>query len=65
MTKYEIPCDAIWLDIEYTDSKKYFTWNKETFPEAKKLLEELKKEGRKLITIIDPHIKKDETYFVY
>ena len=65
MTKHEIPCDAIWLDIEYTDSKKYFTWDQETFPEAKKMLETLEKEGRKLVTIIDPHIKKDDDYFVY
>lgn len=57
LNKFEIPCDAIWLDIEYSDSRKYFTWNKETFPNAKLLLENLIKEGRKLITIIDPHIK--------
>ncbi len=37
-TKYEIPCDSIWLDIEYTDGKRYYTWNKETFPDAKKML---------------------------
>jgi alpha 1,3-glucosidase len=65
MSLHKIPCDAIWLDIEYTNEKKYFTWNKETFPKAKEMLETLLKEGRKLITIIDPHIKKDDKYFVY
>jgi alpha 1,3-glucosidase len=24
---HKIPCDAIWLDIEYSNEKKYFTWN--------------------------------------
>ena len=35
MTNNEIPCDAVWLDIEYTDSKKYFTWDEKTFPLGK------------------------------
>lgn len=26
-----IPLDTVWLDIEYTDGKKYFTWNKNSF----------------------------------
>jgi alpha-glucosidase (family GH31 glycosyl hydrolase) len=25
--KHNIPCDASWFDIEYTNEKKYFTWN--------------------------------------
>lgn len=29
------------------------------------MLDSLVSEGRKLVTIIDPHIKKDEEYFVY
>jgi alpha 1,3-glucosidase len=65
MTAHNIPCDSIWLDIEYTEHKKYFTWDHNTFPKAKEMLAELIKEGRKLVTIIDPHIKKDEEYFLY
>lgn len=29
------------------------------------MLDTLVKEGRKLVTIIDPHVKKDDDYFVY
>ena len=65
MKQHRIPCDTVWLDIEYTEEKKYFTWDHKTFPKAKAMLEELVKEGRKLVTIIDPHIKKDEEYFAY
>jgi len=65
MTEHSIPCDSIWLDIEYTENKKYFTWDHSTFPKAKEMLAEFVKEGRKLVTIIDPHIKKDEEYFLY
>lgn len=32
---------------------------------AKKLLESLVGAGRKLVTIIDPHVKKEEDYFMY
>ena len=65
MTKHSIPCDSIWLDIEYTQDKKYFTWDNQTFGMASKLLHHLVEDGRKLVTIIDPHIKKDEDYFFY
>lgn len=65
MTKHKIPCDSVWLDIEYTEDKKYFTWDNNTFPQAIKMLERIVDEGRKLVLIIDPHIKQDEDYFLY
>ncbi|CAI5760074.1 unnamed protein product [Candida verbasci] len=55
--QFEIPYDAIWLDIEYAENKKYFTWNKETFPNPEKMMSVLDRTGRNLIVIIDPHIK--------
>ncbi|KAK9487295.1 glycosyl hydrolases family 31-domain-containing protein [Lipomyces starkeyi] len=62
---YDIPYDAIWLDIEYTDGKKYFTWLKSMFPTPEKMMQALDKRKRKLVTIIDPHIKKESGYKVY
>lgn len=59
MDKYGIPYDTIWLDIEYTDSKKYFTWKKEAFPDPDGMLKKLGATGRNLVAIIDPHIKLD------
>lgn len=64
MTKNELPCDVIWLDIEYADNKKYFTWDKKAFPEPRKMLDKLIEDGRKLVTIIDPHIKYEPDYFL-
>ena len=63
----DIPVDAIWLDIEYTDgrSKKYFTWDPVAFSDHKTLISNLTSRGRRLITIIDPHIKRDTGYPVY
>ncbi|KAK9447728.1 glycosyl hydrolases family 31-domain-containing protein [Limtongia smithiae] len=63
--KHEIPYDCIWLDIEYTENKKYFTWMKPSFPNAEKMMQALDKRKRKLVAIIDPHIKKETGYKVY
>ncbi|EER11093.1 Neutral alpha-glucosidase AB precursor, putative [Perkinsus marinus ATCC 50983] len=63
--KYNIPVDVVWLDIEHTDHKKYHTWNEKYFPDPKQMLEDLKAGGREMVTIVDPHIKQDTTYFVY
>ncbi|KAJ1911391.1 glucosidase II [Mycoemilia scoparia] len=62
---HSIPYDVIWLDIDYTDGMRYFTWNKMTFPDPEKLHRLLDETKRKVVTIIDPHIKVDEDYFVY
>ena len=64
MDKYNIPYDVIWLDIEYTDDKKYFTFNPATFKDPIGMGQQLDNHGRKLVTIIDPHIKKVDGYSV-
>lgn len=63
--KKNIPCDAIYLDIDYMDEYRCFTWNKELFPNPKKMIADLKKQGFKTIVMIDPGIKVDNDYFVY
>jgi len=57
-----IPCDVIYLDIDYMDGYRVFTWDKEKFPEPEKLLSDLKKKGFKVIPIIDPGVKADDNY---
>lgn len=61
----EIPCDAIYLDIDYMDGFRCFTWNKEYFSNPKKMVKELAQDGFKTIAIIDPGIKVDKNYWVY
>ncbi|CAG8548749.1 3175_t:CDS:10 [Ambispora leptoticha] len=61
----EIPVDVLWLDIEHTDGKKYFTWDPAKFPDPKKMQNSLSVKGRKLVTIIDPHLKRDDGYYIY
>jgi alpha 1,3-glucosidase len=64
MSKHQIPYDVIWLDIEYTNDKQYFTWDPLTFPNPIGMLEQLDKSERKLVAIIDPHIKNKDGYHV-
>jgi alpha 1,3-glucosidase len=64
MSKHQIPYDVIWLDIEYTDDKQYFTWDPLTFPNPIGMLDQLDKSDRKLVAIIDPHIKKKDGYHI-
>lgn len=61
----QIPCDVIYLDIDYMDGYRVFTWDKERFPEPKKLISELRNMGIKVVTIIDPGVKKEPGYSVY
>ncbi|KAF1996426.1 glycoside hydrolase family 31 protein [Amniculicola lignicola CBS 123094] len=60
--KFDIPYDVIWLDIEYTNEKKYFTWDPLTFVNPDKMHKHLAKRDRKLVAIIDPHIKNTDNY---
>jgi alpha-glucosidase len=63
--KRGIPCDVIYLDIDYMDGYRCFTWNKKNFPDPKKMIADLAGNGFKIITIIDPGIKEDSTYSVF
>jgi len=61
----DYPYDVLWLDIEHTDGKRYFTWDKHLFPNPIPMQEKLKSQGRNMVTIIDPHIKRDNHYYIH
>jgi len=46
--RHNIPYDVIWLDIEHTDGKRYFTWDPFFFPEPANLQRHLEKKNRKV-----------------
>lgn len=60
-----IPCDVIYLDIHYMDGYRVFTWDPERFPEPAELTAELRRDGFRVVTIIDPGVKSDPSYRVY
>lgn len=63
--KHNIPCDVLWLDIDYMDGYRVFTWNKHLFPDPAAMLARLRANGFRTITIIDPGVKYDPGYWVY
>jgi len=63
--RLDYPYDVLWLDIEHTDGKRYFTWDKGLFPDPVRMQKKLAQDGRKMVTIVDPHIKRDNNYHVH
>lgn len=61
----KIPCDVLYLDIDYMDGYRVFTWDKSSFKNPKKMIEKLNTMGFKVVTIIDPGIKKEVGYKIY
>jgi len=62
---HDIPMDVLWLDIEHTDDKKYFTWHPREFDDPVQMLRHVSHFGRKMVTIVDPHIKQTDNYYIY
>jgi alpha-glucosidase len=56
-----IPCDHLWLDIDYMDGYRVFTFSPRRFPEPKRLMDDLSAQGFKVVTIVDPGVKVDPT----
>jgi alpha-glucosidase len=60
-----MPCDVIWLDIDYMDGFRCFTFDSHKFPDPHGLNEHLHAQGFKTVWMIDPGIKVDDAYHVY
>ena len=61
----EIPCDGLWLDIEYMSGYRVFTWDTAKFPDPPGMLARLGEQGFRVVTIIDPGVKHEPGYPVY
>src|SRR5437016_1143981 len=59
------PCDSIWLDIDYMDGYRCFTWDPQRFPHPEQMTKDLHEQRLHVVTIVDPGIKIDDNYFVY
>ena len=64
---YDLPFDVIWLDIDVTNEYEYFTWNPHRFGNGSLdfMYDKLTQAHRKIVVISDPHIRKNDTYFLY
>ena len=59
-----MPCDAIYLDIHYMDDYRIFTWDHEKY-DMQGLIDDLHALNMKLVVILDPGIKVDDSYEGY
>ena len=61
----QIPCDVVWMDIDYMDAFKVFTFSPEYFPDPKGLYQYIHDRNMKAVYMIDPGVKVEDGYFVY
>lgn len=60
-----IPCDVIWMDIDYMDGYRVFTFDPKGFPDPAATNAYLHSRGFKSVWIIDPGVKVEPGYFVF
>ncbi len=61
----DFPCDAVYLDIDYMDEFRCFTWDTKRFPNPKQMIADFEEQGFKTVVIIDPGIKIDKEYSIF
>jgi alpha-glucosidase len=60
-----IPCDVLYLDIDYMDGYRVFTWSEQRFPDLPRMIRDVQRQGFRIVPILDPGIKIDEDYESY
>ena len=63
--RHEFPNDGLWLDIDYMDGYRVFTYSKEHFSDPKADMEKVQRRGYKVVPILDPGVKKEKGNAVY
>jgi alpha-glucosidase len=63
--KHGIPCDGLWLDIDYMDGYRVFTVHSKHFPDPQAAMRGLKARGRRVVPILDPGVKLEKGYAAY
>lgn len=61
----KIPADVIYLDIDYMEGYRIFTWSEKNFPRPAAMIADLAAQGFKIAVILDPGIKQDTAYGAY
>ncbi|MFK7760160.1 MAG: TIM-barrel domain-containing protein [Phycisphaerales bacterium] len=60
----KLPADVIWMDIDYMDEYRVFTFDQEQFSDPKGLNDWLDTMGFSNVWMIDPGVKDEDGYFV-
>jgi alpha-glucosidase len=62
---HDLPLSALHLDIDYMDGYRVFTVNEDRFPDIANLTADLARRGVRTVMILDPGVKKDQSYAFY
>ncbi|WP_328945742.1 glycosyl hydrolase [Streptomyces sp. NBC_00250] len=60
-----LPLSAVHLDIDHYDGHRVFTVDRERFPDLPGLAKELREQGVRLVSIVDPAVKAEPGNAVY
>ncbi|MGW0768254.1 glycoside hydrolase family 31 protein [Streptomyces sp. NPDC002676] len=60
-----LPLDAVHLDIDHYEDHQVFTVDQEHYPKLPALAEELRRDGIRLVSIVDPAVKAEPGNAVY
>ncbi|MCY0880505.1 MAG: hypothetical protein OWS74_00770, partial [Firmicutes bacterium] len=60
-----LPLDALYLDIDYMNGFRLFTWDARRFPRPQEMTRALQDQGIQTVAIIDPGVKVDAFYSMY
>ncbi|MFE5970306.1 TIM-barrel domain-containing protein [Streptomyces sp. NPDC056463] len=60
-----LPLSVLHLDIDHYDAHRVFTVDRERFPDLPGLAEELREQGVRLVSIVDPAVKAEPGNAVY
>jgi alpha-glucosidase len=63
--EHGLPLDAVHLDIDHYDEHQVFTVDEDRFPKLSVLAEELRRDGIRLVSIIDPAVRATPGNAVY
>lgn len=44
---------------------RFFTWDANKFPNSEEMINNVASKGRKMVTIVDPHLKSDGNYRIF
>ena len=61
----KIPCDVIWMDIDYMDGFRIFTFDPKKFPDPHATNDYLHAHGFHSVWMIDPGVKNEKGYKVF
>lgn len=62
----DIPCDGLWLDIDYMQGYRVFTIDRSHYPKGvESCFSKLLEANRRVVAILDPGVKNEPGYTIY